>query len=64
MYPGQKIAVLPIGLGVFGGLVGVALCIVGYMLYQRRLYRGQFVRRKAEEKALASRGAGMGYGGA
>jgi hypothetical protein len=64
MYPGQKIAVLPIGLGVFGGLVGIALLIVGYMLYQRRLYRGQFVRRKAEEKALASRGAGMGYDGA
>lgn len=50
--PGQTMPVLPIGLGVTGGLIGLALLIAAYMLWQRRRYRQQFIIRSeaAESK--------------
>jgi len=56
--PGQKIQVLPIGLGVFAGISVIALIVVGLVTYERTKYRKAFRARK-----LAEAGAGMGYGG-
>ncbi|KAF8189600.1 hypothetical protein K438DRAFT_1936056 [Mycena galopus ATCC 62051] len=56
--PGQSIQVLPIGLGIFGAISGIALIVVLYLTYKRRAYRKAFRARK-----LAEEGAGMGYGG-
>ncbi|RXK41402.1 hypothetical protein M231_01307 [Tremella mesenterica] len=53
--PGQHMQVLPIGLGIFGGLTALTLIIVGYVMYERRKYKGQFRKRK-----LAEKGAPMG----
>ncbi|ORX36337.1 hypothetical protein BD324DRAFT_609011 [Kockovaella imperatae] len=61
--PGQKMQVLPIGLGVFGGLAGITLLVVGYVYYERRKYRGQFRRRKAAEEELMGQAAPMGSAG-
>ncbi|KAH9811752.1 hypothetical protein DFH28DRAFT_1178335 [Melampsora americana] len=49
--PGRSIMVLPIGLGIFGGISGIALIIVGIVTYERAKYRKQFRRRKMEEKS-------------
>jgi len=56
--PGQKIQVLPIGLGVFAGISVIALIVVGLVTYERTKYRKAFRARK-----LAESGAGVGYGG-
>ncbi|KAJ7259122.1 hypothetical protein B0H12DRAFT_427164 [Mycena haematopus] len=56
--PGQSIQVLPIGLGIFGALSGIALIVVGILTYKRRAYRKLF-----RAKKLAEAGAAMGYGG-
>lgn len=37
--PGQKIQVLPIGLGVFAGISVIALIVVGLVTYERTKYR-------------------------
>ncbi|WWC68789.1 uncharacterized protein I206_102724 [Kwoniella pini CBS 10737] len=49
--PGQKLQVLPIGLGVFGGLAGIAILVILYVTYQRRKFKLQFRSRKLAEKA-------------
>jgi hypothetical protein len=56
--PGKAVSVLPVGLGVFAGLVVIALIVVGLVTYERTKYRKAFRQRK-----LAESGAGMGYGG-
>ncbi|KIM30533.1 hypothetical protein M408DRAFT_328098 [Serendipita vermifera MAFF 305830] len=56
--PGQKLEVLPIGLGVFAGVSVIALIVVGLVTYERTKYRKAFRQRK-----LAEAGANMGYGG-
>jgi len=56
--PGQKLQVLPIGLGVFAGISVIALIVVGLVTYERTKYRKAFRARK-----LAEAGAAMGYGG-
>ncbi|KAJ7287424.1 hypothetical protein C8J57DRAFT_585615 [Mycena rebaudengoi] len=56
--PGQKLQVLPIGLGVFAGISVIALIVVGLVTYERTKYRKAFRARK-----LAESGAGIGYGG-
>ncbi|WVQ94501.1 hypothetical protein IAU59_001580 [Kwoniella sp. CBS 9459] len=40
--PGQKLQVLPIGLGIFGGVAGIAILVILYVTYQRRKYKKQF----------------------
>lgn len=37
--PGQKLEVLPIGLGVFAGVSVIALIVVGLVTYERTKYR-------------------------
>jgi hypothetical protein len=37
--PGQKLQVLPIGLGVFAGISVIALIVVGLVTYERTKYR-------------------------
>lgn len=49
---------LPIGLGVFGGISVIALIVVGLVTYERTKYRKAF-----RQKKLAEQGAAMGYGG-
>lgn len=44
--PGKKLAVLPIGLGVFGGIALVTLAVVGLVTCERRKYRLQFRQRR------------------
>jgi len=56
--PGQKLQVLPIGLGVFAGISVIALIVVALVTYERTKYRKAFRARK-----LAESGASMGYGG-
>jgi len=56
--PGQKLQVLPIGLGVFAGISVIALIVVGLVTYERTKYRKAFRARK-----LAESGGAMGYGG-
>ncbi|KAF4599774.1 hypothetical protein EYR40_006875 [Pleurotus pulmonarius] len=56
--PGQKLSVLPIGLGVFAGISVIALIVVGLVTYERTKYRKAFRQRK-----LAESGAAMAYGG-
>ncbi|GAA6016766.1 hypothetical protein JCM10207_003245 [Rhodosporidiobolus poonsookiae] len=48
--PGRSLAVLPIGLGVFGGVAAVALIVVALVTFERRRYRAQFARRRAEQQ--------------
>ncbi|WWC60110.1 uncharacterized protein I303_102674 [Kwoniella dejecticola CBS 10117] len=61
--PGQQLQVLPIGLGVFGGLAGIAILVVLYVTYQRRKFKLQFRSRKLAETA-APMGTGGSYGSA
>jgi len=56
--PGQKLQVLPIGLGVFAGISVIALIVVGLVTYERTKYRKAFRARK-----LAESGQLPGYGG-
>jgi len=56
--PGQKLSVLPIGLGVFAGISVIALIVVGLVTYERTKYRKAFRQRKLAEAA-----APLGYGG-
>ena len=44
--PGRQLSVLPIGLGVTGGVSVLALGIVGFVSWERRRYRKQFRSRK------------------
>jgi len=37
--PGQKLEVLPIGLGVFAGITVIALIVVGYVTWERKKHR-------------------------
>lgn len=37
--PGRKLQVLPVGLGIFAGLTGIALIVVGLVTYERTKYR-------------------------
>ena len=37
--PGQKLSVVPIGLGVLGGISAIALIVVGLVTYERTKYR-------------------------
>ncbi|GAA6033263.1 hypothetical protein JCM8097_003023 [Rhodosporidiobolus ruineniae] len=56
--PGRSLAVLPIGLGVFGGVAGVALIVVALVTYERRRYRHQFrTRRLAQDRQRAMEAA-------
>ncbi|GAA5972556.1 hypothetical protein JCM11641_001898 [Rhodosporidiobolus odoratus] len=48
--PGRSLSVLPIGLGVFGGVAAVALIVVALVTYERRKYRAQFQRRRREQQ--------------
>lgn len=45
------------------GLVVIALLVIGYVMWERKKYRGQFRRRKEAEKSLSNQGAPMGGGG-
>ncbi|KAJ7593429.1 hypothetical protein C8J56DRAFT_1162277 [Mycena floridula] len=40
--PGEKVQVLPIGLGVLGGVIFIALAVVAFVTYERRLDRKEF----------------------
>lgn len=48
--PGRQLQVLPIGLGVFGGVSGIALLVVGIVTYERKRYRKQYRDRKNAER--------------
>ena len=54
--PGRQLSVLPIGLGVTGGVSVLALGIVGFVSWERRRYRKQFRSRKMCVGALADLG--------
>ncbi|KAF8622667.1 hypothetical protein AX15_006778 [Amanita polypyramis BW_CC] len=56
--PGKTLSVLPIGLGVFAGILVIALIVVGLVTYERTKYRKAFRRRR-----LAEMGGNTGYGG-
>jgi len=56
--PGRSLQVLPVGLGIVGGVTAIALVIVGIVTYERTRHRKNFRRRR-----LAESGAEMGYGG-
>ncbi|EGO00005.1 hypothetical protein SERLA73DRAFT_135600 [Serpula lacrymans var. lacrymans S7.3] len=56
--PGRSLKVLPVGLGIFGGVMGITIIIVALVTYERTKYRRAFRQRK-----LAESGAQMGYGG-
>ncbi|KZT54204.1 hypothetical protein CALCODRAFT_485719 [Calocera cornea HHB12733] len=56
--PGQSIQVLPIGLGVFAGIMVITLIVVGIVTFERTQYRKAFRARK-----MAEQGGAMGYGG-
>jgi len=51
--------VLPIGLGVFGGITAIALLVIGYVMWERTKYRKNFRQRKK----LADQAVAVGYGG-
>ncbi|EJU04076.1 hypothetical protein DACRYDRAFT_114493 [Dacryopinax primogenitus] len=56
--PGQTIQVLPIGLGVFAGIMVIAIIVVCIVTFERTQYRKAFRARK-----MAEQGGAMGYGG-
>lgn len=56
--PGRQLKVLPVGLGIFGGVMAITIIIVALVTYERTKYRRAFRQRK-----LAESGALMGYGG-
>ncbi|GAA5887954.1 hypothetical protein JCM5296_001509 [Sporobolomyces johnsonii] len=58
--PGRSLAVLPIGLGVFGGIAGLALLGVALVTYQRKRYRAQFRQRRRVQVLRAEEGGGAG----
>lgn len=53
--PGKTLSVLPIGLGVFAGILVIALIVVGLVTYERTKYRKAFRQRR-----LAETGPSMG----
>ncbi|KZO93115.1 hypothetical protein CALVIDRAFT_268447 [Calocera viscosa TUFC12733] len=61
--PGQSIQVLPIGLGVFAGIMVIALIVVGIVTFERTRYRKAFRSQKFRAKKMAEEGGAMGYGG-
>jgi hypothetical protein len=56
--PGRSLQVLPIGLGVFGGVSFITLVIVGVVTYERRKYRNLFRERKKREQVAQAGGFG------
>lgn len=74
--PGQKLSVLPIGLGVFAGISVIALIVVGLVTYERTKYRKvcclpfrvvcSYPDMKIQafrQRKLAEAAAPLGYGG-
>jgi hypothetical protein len=75
--PGQRLQVLPIGLGVFAGISVIALIVVGLVTYERTKYRKVCVfpshshnaslinlhSQTFRQRKLAETAAPMGYGG-
>ncbi|KAG8951054.1 hypothetical protein FRC04_006915 [Tulasnella sp. 424] len=43
--PGRQLSVLPIGLGVFAGIMFIGACVVAYVMYERKKYRKNFRNR-------------------
>lgn len=37
--PGKNLKVLPVGLGIFAGITGITLIVVGLVTYERTKYR-------------------------
>ncbi|GAA5860906.1 hypothetical protein JCM1840_002002 [Sporobolomyces johnsonii] len=60
--PGRSLAVLPIGLGVFGGIAGLALLGVALVTYQRKRYRAQFRQRRRVQVLREEEGGRAGRG--
>jgi len=56
--PGRQLLVLPVGLGVFGGISAITFIVVVLVTFERVRYRRAFRQRK-----LAETGAPMGYSG-
>lgn len=73
--PGQKLSVLPIGLGVFAGISVIALIVVGLVTYERTKYRkvccflflvvltSDLKIQAFRQRKLAEAAAPLGYGG-
>ncbi|KAF8726524.1 hypothetical protein AX14_007767 [Amanita brunnescens Koide BX004] len=47
--PGKSLSVLPIGLGIFAGILVIALIVVGLVTYERTKYRKAFRRQRLAE---------------
>ncbi|KIJ67880.1 hypothetical protein HYDPIDRAFT_25343 [Hydnomerulius pinastri MD-312] len=56
--PGRSLEVLPVGLGVFGGISAITVLIVAVVTWERVKYRRAFRQRR-----MAEQGGSMGYGG-
>ncbi|KAH7888605.1 hypothetical protein F5I97DRAFT_1854036 [Phlebopus sp. FC_14] len=54
--PGTSMQVLPIGLGIYGGVTAIAIIIVALVTYERIQYRKVFRQRR-----LAEQGAAVGF---
>ncbi|KAH7925941.1 hypothetical protein BV22DRAFT_1128613 [Leucogyrophana mollusca] len=60
--PGRSLEVLPVGLGVFGGISAITVIIVALVTYERTQYRKAFrLRKQAQSDAIMAYG-GMGKG--
>ncbi|KAF9227263.1 hypothetical protein BS17DRAFT_775207 [Gyrodon lividus] len=55
--PGRSLQVLPVGLGVFGGITAIAVFVVAFVTWERVKYRRAFRQRR-----LAEQGRPMRYG--
>jgi len=56
--PGRSLQVVPIGLGIFGGITVVTIFVVALVTWERVKYRRAFRQRRSAEQ-----GRSLGYGG-
>ncbi|KIK97367.1 hypothetical protein PAXRUDRAFT_824997 [Paxillus rubicundulus Ve08.2h10] len=57
--PGRSLEVLPIGLGVFGGITAIAVFVVAFVTWERVKYRKAFRQRRLAEKNWPIGNGGM-----
>ncbi|KIJ07140.1 hypothetical protein PAXINDRAFT_90881 [Paxillus involutus ATCC 200175] len=60
--PGRSLEVLPIGLGVFGGITAIAVFVVAFVTWERVKYRRTFRQRRLVEQTRPMGNGGMSKG--
>ncbi|KAF8557584.1 hypothetical protein OG21DRAFT_225409 [Imleria badia] len=57
--PGTTIQVLPIGLGIYGGITAIGIFVVAFVTWERVQYRKTFRQQRMAESSLLASGYGL-----